>query len=69
MMGACRELIMHAFPCLGNGLIHELLKRRDLVLEGIGFSQQKKHGEKCIGALLPGRHCLLIGIEPLFHLY
>jgi hypothetical protein len=28
----------------------------------------KKLGEKCIGALLPGWHCLLIGIEPLLHL-
>jgi hypothetical protein len=31
-----------------------LLKPRDLVPEGIGFAQQKKLGEKCIGALLPG---------------
>jgi hypothetical protein len=26
----------------------------------------KKLGKKCIGALLPGSHCLLIGIEPFF---
>jgi hypothetical protein len=54
------------FPCLGDGLIRELLKPRDLVLEGIGFAQQKKLGKKYIGVLLLGWHCLLIGIEPLF---
>jgi hypothetical protein len=43
-----------------------MLKLRDLVLEGIGFAQRKKLGKKCIGALLPGSHCLLIGIEPFF---
>jgi hypothetical protein len=31
-----------------------LLKPRDLVPEGIGFTEWKKLGEKCIGALLPG---------------
>jgi hypothetical protein len=67
VMEACRDIILQAFPCLGDGLIHELLKPRD-VLEGIGFSQRKKLSEKCIGALLPSWHCLLIGIEPLFHL-
>jgi hypothetical protein len=36
-MGACRDIIVQAFPCLGDGLIRELLKPRDLVLEGIGF--------------------------------
>jgi hypothetical protein len=54
MMGACRDIILQAFPCLGDGLIRELLKPRDLVPEGIGFSQRKKLGEKCIGALLLG---------------
>jgi hypothetical protein len=54
VMGACRDIVLQAFPCLGNGLIRELLKPRDLVLEGIGFAQRKKHGEKCIGTLLPG---------------
>jgi hypothetical protein len=54
MMGACRDIILQAFPCLGNGLIHAVLKPRDLVSEGIGFAQQKKLGEKCIGALLLG---------------
>jgi hypothetical protein len=53
MMGACRDIILQAFPCLGDGLIRELLKPRDLVPEGIGFAQWKKLGEKCIGALLP----------------
>jgi hypothetical protein len=38
MMGACRDIILQAFPCLGDGLISELLKSRDLVLEGIGFA-------------------------------
>jgi hypothetical protein len=53
MMGACRDVILQAFPCLGDGLIHELLKPRDLVPEGIGFAQWKKLDEKCLGALLP----------------
>jgi hypothetical protein len=54
MMGACRDIIPQAFPYLSDALIHELLKPRDHVLEGIGFAQWKKLGEKCIGALLPG---------------
>jgi hypothetical protein len=54
MMGAYSDIILQAFPCLGDGLIRELLKPRDLVPKGIGFAQQKKLGEKCIGALLPG---------------
>jgi hypothetical protein len=53
MMGPCRDIILQAFPCLGDGLIRELLKPRDLVPEGIGFEQRKKLGKKCIGALLP----------------
>jgi hypothetical protein len=66
MMGAWRDIIMQAFPCLGDGFIRELLKPRDLVSKGISFAQQKKLSEKCIRALLLGWHCLLIGIEPLF---
>jgi hypothetical protein len=38
VMGACRDIILHAFPCLSDGLIYELLKTRDLVPEGIGFA-------------------------------
>jgi hypothetical protein len=38
MMGACRDIILQAFPSLGDGLINVLLKSRDLVLEGIGFA-------------------------------
>jgi hypothetical protein len=38
VMGACIHIILQAFPCLGDGLIHELLKPRDLFLEGIGFA-------------------------------
>jgi hypothetical protein len=68
VMGACKDIILQTFPCLSVGLIHELLKPRDLIPEGIGFAQREKLSEKCIGALLPGRHCLLIGIETLFHL-
>jgi hypothetical protein len=60
VMGECSDIILQAFPCLIDGLIRELLTR-DIVPEGIGFAQQKKLGEKCIGALLPGWHCLLIG--------
>jgi hypothetical protein len=66
MMGACRDIILQTFPCLGGGLIRELLKPRDLLPEGIGLAQWEKHCEKYIGALLPGQHCLLIGLEPLF---
>jgi hypothetical protein len=54
MMGACRDIILQAFPCLSDGLTCELLKPRDRVPEGISFAQQKIFGEKCIGALLPG---------------
>jgi hypothetical protein len=54
VMGACRDIILQTFPCLGDRLIHELLKPKDLVSEGIGFAQREKLGEKCIGALLPG---------------
>jgi hypothetical protein len=54
VMGACRDIILQKFPCPSDGLIHELLKPRDLVPEGIGFSQRKKLDEKCIGALLSG---------------
>jgi hypothetical protein len=68
VMGASRDIIMQALSCLGNGFIRELLKGRDLVPKGIGLAQWKKHGEKCIGAFLPGSHCLSVGIEPLFHL-
>jgi hypothetical protein len=39
VMGACRDIILQAFTCLGDGLIHELLKPRDLVPEDIGFAQ------------------------------
>jgi hypothetical protein len=53
-MEVCRAIILQAFPCLGDGLIREMLKLRDLVPEGIGFAQRKKLGEKCIGSLLPG---------------
>jgi hypothetical protein len=53
-MGPCSDIILQAFPCLGDGFIREMLKPRDLVSEGIGFTQRKKLGEKCIGALLPG---------------
>jgi hypothetical protein len=67
-MGACRDIILQAFPCLDDGLIRELLKPRDLVPESIGFVQRKKLEEKSIGALLLGWHCLLIGREQLFHL-
>jgi hypothetical protein len=46
MMGPCRGLILQAFPCLGDGLIRELLKPRDLVPGGIAFAQWKKLSEK-----------------------
>jgi hypothetical protein len=34
VMGACRDIILQTFPCLGDGLISELLKPRDLVPTG-----------------------------------
>jgi hypothetical protein len=54
VMRAHKDIIWQTFPCLGDGLIRELLKPRDLVPEGTGFAQQEKLGEKCIGALLLG---------------
>jgi hypothetical protein len=42
-MGACRDILLQAFPCLDVGLVHEILKPRDLVPEGIGFAQWKKN--------------------------
>jgi hypothetical protein len=44
VMGACRDIILQALPCLGNGFIRELLKGRDLVPKGIGLAQWKKLG-------------------------
>jgi hypothetical protein len=38
VMGACRDIILQVFPCLGDGLICELLKSKDLVPKGIGFA-------------------------------
>jgi hypothetical protein len=54
VMGTCRDIILQAPPCLRNGFIYELLKGRDLFSKGIGLAQQKKLGEKCIRAFLPG---------------
>jgi hypothetical protein len=42
VMGACGDIILQAFPCLGDGLIRELLKPRDLVPEHIDFAPWKK---------------------------
>jgi hypothetical protein len=41
VMGACRDIIMQAFPCIGDDLIRELLKPKDLVPERIGIAQRK----------------------------
>jgi hypothetical protein len=41
VMGACRDIILQTLTCLGNGFIHELLKCRDLVLNGIGLPNGK----------------------------
>jgi hypothetical protein len=40
-MGACRDIILQAFPCLGDGLIRELLKPRDLVPEALVLPNEK----------------------------
>jgi hypothetical protein len=49
LMGACRDIILQAFPCLGDGLIRELLKPKDLVPEGTGFAQQKNLARNALG--------------------
>jgi hypothetical protein len=54
VMGACRDIILQALTCIGNGFICELLKGRDLVPKGIGLAHRKKLAEKCIGAFLLG---------------
>jgi hypothetical protein len=41
VMGACRDIILKALPCLSNGFIHELLKGIDLVPKGIGLAHRK----------------------------
>jgi hypothetical protein len=48
VMGACRYIILQAFPCLDDGLIRELLKPRDLVPEGIGFAQWKNMAKNAL---------------------
>jgi hypothetical protein len=63
---ACGDIILHSLLRLGNGFIHELLKARDIVPEGIGPAQRKELGEKCIWALIPSGHNFLVGVEPLF---
>jgi hypothetical protein len=35
VMGACRDIILQALPCLSNGFICELLKGKDLVSKGL----------------------------------
>jgi hypothetical protein len=30
LMGACSDIILQAFPCLNDGLIHELMKPREV---------------------------------------
>jgi hypothetical protein len=54
MVWAHRDIILQAFPLLDNGLVHEVLKARDLIPESIVFSQWKELGNKCIGAFLLG---------------
>jgi hypothetical protein len=39
VMGASRDIILQALPCLGNGFICDLLNGRDLVPMGIGLAQ------------------------------
>jgi hypothetical protein len=41
VMGACRDIILQALPCLDKGFLCELLKGRDLVPKGIGLAQWK----------------------------
>jgi hypothetical protein len=54
MVWACKDITLQAFPCLSDGLVHELLKAWDLIPESISFTQQKELGEECIGTFLPG---------------
>jgi hypothetical protein len=41
MMGASSDIILQAFPCLGDGLICELLKPRDLVPKALVLPNRK----------------------------
>jgi hypothetical protein len=68
MVWACGDIIQQPLTRLDNGFICKLLKAQDLVPEGIGLAQRKELGEKCIGALFPGGHIFLVGVEPLLFL-
>jgi hypothetical protein len=46
---ACGEIILQLLPRLDNGFVREQLKARDFVPKGIGLSQRKELGKKCIG--------------------
>jgi hypothetical protein len=65
MVWACRDIILQSLPRLSNVFFCELFKARDLVPKGIGIAQWKELGKNYIGALLPGGHIFLVGIEPL----
>jgi hypothetical protein len=51
VMGARRDIIRQTFSCLGDGLIHELLKPRDLVSEGIGLPNGKNLARNALGQI------------------
>jgi hypothetical protein len=40
VMGSCRDIILQAFPCLGDGLIYELPNRRNLVRNALEHLSQ-----------------------------
>jgi hypothetical protein len=65
---ACRDIILQSLPCLKNGFVHELLKVRDLVLEGIGLAQWKELGKNVLEHFWNRRRSFLVGIEPLLFL-
>jgi hypothetical protein len=41
VLGACRDIILQALPCLNNGFICDLLKGRDLVLRALVLPNRK----------------------------
>jgi hypothetical protein len=41
MMGACSDIILHAFPCLSDGLIRELLNPEILFQRALVLPNEK----------------------------
>jgi hypothetical protein len=41
VMGACKDIILQTFPFLSDGLICELLKPRDLLMQALVLTNRK----------------------------